>query len=197
MNQGRPVLRPYASGPGRLLCRTTNVESRAFYIGDCLDFQGYPALRPEHGWSTPAATEGMLSRRFFGYLVDIVMIAILIAVLCVIIAVFGVLTFGLGWILFGLLPLTAIIYNAVTVGGPRQGNRRDAACVGSGSWMTYGRTCLRAYGPPCTPLLSRRGPFGRGARHLIFWSACARSDRRPRARPPQRGRPGPGLIRTP
>ena len=32
----------------------------------------------------------------------------------------GLLTFGLGWALFALVPLTAIIYNAVTIGGPAQ-----------------------------------------------------------------------------
>jgi uncharacterized RDD family membrane protein YckC len=32
----------------------------------------------------------------------------------------GLLTFGLGWALFALVPLTAIIYNAVTIGGSAQ-----------------------------------------------------------------------------
>ena len=33
----------------------------------------------------------------------------------------GLITFGLGWMLFALLPLTAIVYNALTVSGPAQG----------------------------------------------------------------------------
>jgi uncharacterized RDD family membrane protein YckC len=65
-------------------------------------------------------TEGTLSRRFFAYLIDIVMIALFSLVLSAIIAVIGLLTFGLGWSLFAILPTSAIIYNAITVGGPRQ-----------------------------------------------------------------------------
>ena len=65
-------------------------------------------------------TEGTLSRRFFAYLVDLVMILLFSALLCLAIAVIGLLTFGLGWSLFAIVPASAIIYNAMTVGGPRQ-----------------------------------------------------------------------------
>ena len=65
-------------------------------------------------------TEGTLSRRFFAYLVDLVMIMLFSALLCLAIAVIGLLTFGLGWSLFAIVPASAIIYNAMTVGGPRQ-----------------------------------------------------------------------------
>ena len=78
------------------------------------------------GYSTsyavePRTTEGTLGRRFFGYLVDIAVITLLTGLLYVVVAVLGVLTLGLGWLLFGLLPFTAIIYNAVTISGPSQG----------------------------------------------------------------------------
>jgi uncharacterized RDD family membrane protein YckC len=74
--------------------------------------EGYPALR----------TDGVLSRRLFAYLVDILAISALIVLFGFLIGVFGVLTFGLGWMLYAILvPGTAIVYSAVTVGGPSQG----------------------------------------------------------------------------
>jgi uncharacterized RDD family membrane protein YckC len=66
-------------------------------------------------------TEGTLGRRLWAYLIDFVVIALLTGFLCVVVAVLGVLTLGLGWFLFGLIPFTAIIYNAVTISGPSQG----------------------------------------------------------------------------
>jgi uncharacterized RDD family membrane protein YckC len=65
-------------------------------------------------------TEGVLGRRFLAYLIDLVIIAILMALLWIVIALFGVITFGFGWALFALLPLTAIAYNALTIGGVKQ-----------------------------------------------------------------------------
>src|SRR3954463_2237672 len=65
-------------------------------------------------------TEGTLSRRFFAYLIDLVMIALFSLGLSIFIAFIGLLTFGLGWSLFAILPASAIIYNAITIGGPRQ-----------------------------------------------------------------------------
>jgi uncharacterized RDD family membrane protein YckC len=65
-------------------------------------------------------TEGTLSRRFFAYLIDLLMIVLFSTFLSVVIAVIGLLTFGLGWSLFAILPASAIIYNAITIGGPRQ-----------------------------------------------------------------------------
>jgi len=62
----------------------------------------------------------VLGRRFVGYLVDLVVIAILMAVFWVLVGLLGLVTFGIGWLLFALVPLTAIIYNAATVGGPHQ-----------------------------------------------------------------------------
>jgi uncharacterized RDD family membrane protein YckC len=68
-------------------------------------------------------TEGVISRRFWAYLIDLLVIFVWICLVCVAIFVFGILTFGLGLGLFALLPLTAltfVIYNAVTIGGPAQ-----------------------------------------------------------------------------
>ena len=68
-------------------------------------------------------TEGVIGRRFWAYLIDLLVIFFWICLICVAISILGVLTFGLGFGLFALLPLTAltfVIYNAVTIGGPAQ-----------------------------------------------------------------------------
>jgi uncharacterized RDD family membrane protein YckC len=67
-------------------------------------------------------TDGVLSRRVFGYLIDIVIVFGVIALLAIAIFILGIVTFTLGWGLYALLfpPLVAIVYNAVTIGGPAQ-----------------------------------------------------------------------------
>jgi uncharacterized RDD family membrane protein YckC len=65
-------------------------------------------------------TRGVVSRRFWAYLVDLIVIMIWSGIACIGIFMLGLLTFGLGWLLFALVPLTAIIYNAVTIGGSAQ-----------------------------------------------------------------------------
>jgi len=72
--------------------------------------------------ASPARTDGVLGRRFFAYLVDILVVFGLVALLAVAIFIVGVVTFTLGWGLYALLfpPLVAIIYNALTIGGPAQ-----------------------------------------------------------------------------
>jgi uncharacterized RDD family membrane protein YckC len=68
-------------------------------------------------------TAGVISRRFWAYLIDLVVVAVWIVLLCIAIFVFGLLTLGLGWGLYTLLPLTAlsfVLYNAVTIGGRNQ-----------------------------------------------------------------------------
>jgi uncharacterized RDD family membrane protein YckC len=78
-----------------------------------------PSSRPDTMIAV-SQTEGTLSRRFFAYLIDLVMIALFSLGLSILIAFIGLLTFGLGWSLFAILPASAIIYNALTIGGPRQ-----------------------------------------------------------------------------
>ena len=70
-----------------------------------------------------ARTDGVLSRRFFAYLVDVLIVFGLVALLAVVIFIIGIVTFTLGWGLYALLfpPLVAIVYNALTIGGPAQG----------------------------------------------------------------------------
>lgn len=72
--------------------------------------------------TTMGRTDGVLRRRLLAYLVDLVAISVLIALFGVLVAVAGVLTFGLGWALYVILvPATAILYSALTVGGRRMG----------------------------------------------------------------------------
>ena len=68
-------------------------------------------------------TQGVIGRRFWAYIIDLFVVALWIVLISIAIFVFGLLTLGLGWGLFVLLPLTAltfVIYNAVTIGGRSQ-----------------------------------------------------------------------------
>lgn len=65
-------------------------------------------------------TRGVLASRLCAYLVDIVIIAILTMALWAFIMVLGVLTLGLGWLLFPLLAGTGVLYSMFTVGGRAQ-----------------------------------------------------------------------------
>ena len=68
-------------------------------------------------------TEGVIARRFWAYLIDLVVIALWVTLISIGIFFLGIITLGLGWRLFFALPLTAlifIVYNAVTIGGPSQ-----------------------------------------------------------------------------
>lgn len=66
-------------------------------------------------------TDGALGRRFLAYLIDLLVVLGLTLVLGFAIVILGFLTLGLAWWLFALLgPGTAILYSALTVGGPAQ-----------------------------------------------------------------------------
>lgn len=63
-------------------------------------------------------TDGVLSRRLFAYGIDLVAITMLAGLFGVLLVVASVVTLGLTVPLFALLwPATAILYNALTVGG--------------------------------------------------------------------------------
>jgi uncharacterized RDD family membrane protein YckC len=72
--------------------------------------------------SDAARTDGVLGRRFFAYLIDILIVFGLVTLLAIAIFIIGIVTFTLGWGLYALLfpPLVAIVYNALTIGGPAQ-----------------------------------------------------------------------------
>ncbi len=65
-------------------------------------------------------TDGVLGKRVFAFLIDVVIIFGLTIGAFVLVAVLGVFTLGLGWLLFPLLwPGVALIYSAFSVGGPK------------------------------------------------------------------------------
>lgn len=72
-------------------------------------------------WNEPELFEGVLSRRFFAFLIDLVILSIPIVFAVIFIAVFGVVTLGLGWALFWLVSpasvIWAIVYYGASIGG--------------------------------------------------------------------------------
>lgn len=62
--------------------------------------------------------EGVRTRRIFAFLIDYCIVFLLCIPAAIIIALLGVLTLGLGWMLFSIfVPLVALLYVYVTVGG--------------------------------------------------------------------------------
>ena len=90
----------------------------AWRNGGAANFQPH-AFDP---WLQPELFRGVLTRRVFAFLIDLVVLSIPVILACVFIAVFGVVTLGLGWALFWLVSpasvIWAIIYYGATLGGP-------------------------------------------------------------------------------
>ena len=108
-------------------------------------------------WTQPELFRGVLTRRVFAFLIDFVVLSIPVILAYVFIAVFGLITLGLGWLLFWLVwpasVIWAIIYYGASLGGPH------SATLG----MRAMDLELRAwYGAP--------GYFVLGAMHgVLFW----------------------------
>lgn len=102
----------------------------------------------------PQLFQGVIRRRFFAFIVDAIIIAILTTIAYVAVALLGVLTFGLAWLLFGLVfPVVGLGYNAITIGGSK------SATIGQ---RMMGLTVPMWYGGKVTPLIA--------AFHaLLFW----------------------------
>jgi uncharacterized RDD family membrane protein YckC len=70
----------------------------------------------------PELFRGVLTRRFFAFLIDLVVLAVPIVLGVIFIVLLGLVTFGLGWLLFWLVsPLSvvwAILYYGLSLGGP-------------------------------------------------------------------------------
>ena len=73
-------------------------------------------------WTQPELFRGVLTRRVFAFLIDLVVLSIPVILACMFIAVFGVVTLGLGWALFWLVSpasvIWALIYYGASLGGP-------------------------------------------------------------------------------
>lgn len=61
--------------------------------------------------------EGVVWRRAWAWVVDLLLIGVLVAVLWVVLATFGLMTMGLGLPLLGLLPVVPLAYHALFVAG--------------------------------------------------------------------------------
>jgi uncharacterized RDD family membrane protein YckC len=74
-----------------------------------------PTARPE-------LFEGVLPRRMVAFVIDVIVIAVPLIAAAVFIFVFGLITFGLGWVLFWLLSpasvIWALFYYGFTLGSP-------------------------------------------------------------------------------
>ena len=78
-----------------------------------------PAFDPA---AQPELFRGVLTRRFFAFLIDLFVLAVPIVLGVIFIALFGLVTLGLGWLLFWFVsPLSvvwAILYYGLSLGGP-------------------------------------------------------------------------------
>jgi uncharacterized RDD family membrane protein YckC len=65
--------------------------------------------------------EGVRTRRVFAFLIDYLFVGLLMIPFAVVVLVLGVLTLGLGWMLFAVLfPIVALSYVWTTLGGRKQ-----------------------------------------------------------------------------
>ena len=108
-------------------------------------------------WSQPELFRGVLTRRVFAFLIDLVVLSIPVMLAFLFIAVFGVVTLGLGWALFWLVSpasiIWALVYYGASLGGPH------SATLGMRVMDLELRTW---YGAP--------GYFVLGAMHaVLFW----------------------------
>jgi len=74
-----------------------------------------PLVNPEY-------FDGVLGRRILAFLIDLTIVTVPVILVSFLILVFGILTLGLGWMLFWLLSpatiLWAVLYFGLTLGGP-------------------------------------------------------------------------------
>ncbi len=108
-------------------------------------------------WEQPELFRGVLTRRFFAFLIDLLVLSVPVVLVSLFIAVFGLVTLGLGWVLFAFVApasvIWAIVYYGMTLGGPR------SATVGMRVMDLEMRTW---YGEPSYFLL--------GATHaVVYW----------------------------
>jgi uncharacterized RDD family membrane protein YckC len=112
-------------------------------------------------YAQPELFSGVLTRRMFAFLVDVVVISIPIILGVIFIAVFGVVTLGLGWALFWLVsPATVVwpvVYYGMSLGGPHS--------------ATWG---MRMMGVQMRTFSGQPGYFLLGAAHaVLFWASIS------------------------
>lgn len=110
-----------------------------------------PATRPE-------LFSGVLSKRFFGFLLDAAAIVVLTAIGWVATVVLGIFTLGLLWLLLGLVfPVIALCYTGFSLGG---------AHSATPGMRAMGLQMRQTDGDPMFTLLGM-------AHGLIFWVSVA------------------------
>ena len=62
--------------------------------------------------------EGVLTRRVFAWLIDVLLIALIMVALWFTLMLFGLLTLGLGLPLLGVLPFVPFCYHMLFLAGP-------------------------------------------------------------------------------
>lgn len=68
--------------------------------------------------------DGVRTRRVLAFCIDYVIVFLLLIPVGILVFLLGVLTLGLGWLLFGILgPLVALTYVWMTLGGSRQATK--------------------------------------------------------------------------
>lgn len=112
-------------------------------------------------WSQPELFRGVLTRRLFAFLIDLVVLSVPVILGYIFIGVFGLITLGLGWALFWLAwpasVIWALVYYGASLGGPY------SATLGMRAMDLELRTW---YGAP--------GYFVLGAAHaLLFWASMS------------------------
>ncbi|WP_024515497.1 RDD family protein [Bradyrhizobium sp. Tv2a-2] len=122
-------------------------------------WSGGPNVQPHafDPYSEPELFRGVLTRRVFAFIIDVILLSIPVVLAVVFIAVFGLVTLGLGWALFWLVSpasvIWALVYYGATLGGPH------SATIGMRVMDLELRTW---YGAP--------GYFLLGAMHaVLFW----------------------------
>ncbi len=108
-------------------------------------------------WMQPELFRGVLVRRFFAFLIDLLVLSIPVIVGVIFIAILGVITLGFGWALFWLVSpaslIWAVAYYGASLGGPH------SATIG-----------MRAMGLEMRTWSGEPGYFVLGAMHaILFW----------------------------
>jgi uncharacterized RDD family membrane protein YckC len=108
-------------------------------------------------WLQPDLFAGVLTKRFFAFLIDLVVLSIPIVLISIFILIFGVITLGLGWLLFGLISPVAVIWALVYYG----------ASLGGVHGATVG---MRTMGIQMRTRTGDRPYFMLGAIHaILYW----------------------------
>ena len=115
---------------------------------------------PQHAFDPnlqPDLFRGVLTRRIFAFLIDLVVLSVPVILGYVFVFFFGLITLFFGWLLFGVIPsatiIWAIVYYGSSIGGPH------SATIGMRVMDLELRTW---YGAP--------GYFLLGAMHaVLFW----------------------------